>query len=182
MTLREEFAITVDDDDRVIHHHTQDHDQRSQGHGVQLHAHKVHHTERDRNTNRQTGRADQSRTHREEDEHDGYHNEDGDHEVFEERPHTLIYHTRLIGDLMHPDVRRQRSAHMLQHLIHFGAKGNDVIVRLHLDIHQQAVTCSVLVKTTDILRRFGVPTSDGGDVFQTDRLTGNRIGHNDLLA
>ena len=71
---------------------------------------------------------------------------------------------------------------MLQHLVHFGAKGNDVIVRLHLDIHEQAVTCSVLVITTDILRRFGVPASDGGDVFQTDRLTGNRIGHNDLLA
>ena len=165
MSLGQQFAIAVDDDHRVVHHHTEHHNQCSQGDGIQLYSRQIHYSQRNSDADWQTCRADQRCAQGEEHQHYRNDNEHGDDQILQKRAYALVHHTRLVGDLMHAHIRRQHRLHMLEHLIHFLAESHDVSARLHLYIHELAASAAVTIISTYILGGVLITPLDGSYIL-----------------
>ena len=84
MTALQEVGIAINDDHRVVHDHSQYEDESSQRNGIQLNTSQVHHAYTDRGADRQSRCRYKGRTQRKEQQHDGDHDQNGDHDVAKE--------------------------------------------------------------------------------------------------
>ena len=136
-TAVQQVGISVDNNHRVVHDHTQHKDQCRQGDRVQFDTGEVHQSDTDGYAHRHTGTSHQRRTQRKEQKHHGNHHKDGYEYIPEERAYAVVHNLRLIGDAVQTYVGRKLQGSLIEHLLHRLAKGNDVVAGLHLHAYNQ---------------------------------------------
>ena len=103
-TLVQEFQITVEYYDGIVHHHTQYYDKPCQCNGIERNSAQIHHTYRAEGGKRNDSSGYQCRTPWEEDEH---HQDDDNHrleQVFQEVLHRAIHDLALVSDALDGNI------------------------------------------------------------------------------
>ena len=134
----QELHVVVGDDDGVVHHDPQDHDQRRDGDLVQCDPQRVHHAERPAQGHRYGQGRDEGDAERKKEERDQDDGADGQQELVAQIRDPLLDDLRLVGDEVDLHVRRKEDLEPLEDLFQLLAELDDIFPLLHLDGKQEA--------------------------------------------
>ena len=158
----QKLQVVVDDDDGVVHYHSERHYQHRESYRVKLYSERIEQSERYEYRYRNCRCGDESHPHGQQEHDDDYHGDDCYEQLFKEVGHAVANNLALVGDAVDADICRKGLLEACHHLVDVVAHLDDILSFLHLYAKKYAL-CAVV---RDVRIRLGILPAHVGNVLQ----------------
>ena len=179
LALAHVFEIAIDDDNAVVHNHSEHHDKSGQGDNIQRNAGEIHDGHADEGAQRDgdgghDGRA-QGKQHHHHKNDDGH----GQQQVAQEIMDATTHDLRQVGNPCERDIVGQfAETEIIEHPIHLIAIGHDVVSLAHLKGEEH----TRMVVLQDVALAEVIFAAHRGDIADSHHLARGRVAEDDLVG